>query len=62
MKFSRVQKVAERYDCSVQTIWRWVRQGQLPKPVKLGPNTTAWAEEELDAHDQALAEARNAVA
>lgn len=30
--------------CSVgpATVWRWVKSGHLPKPVKLGPNVTAW--------------------
>ena len=24
------------------TLWRWVKSGHFPPPVKLGPNTTAW--------------------
>lgn len=24
------------------TLWRWVRQGKFPAPVKLGPQVTAW--------------------
>jgi prophage regulatory protein len=24
------------------TWWRWVRNGNAPKPVKLGPSVTAW--------------------
>lgn len=24
------------------TLWRWVREGHFPQPVKLGPHTTAW--------------------
>ena len=24
------------------TLWRWVRAGTFPKPVKLGANITAW--------------------
>lgn len=27
---------------SPATIWRWVRTGRFPKPVKLGPGVTAW--------------------
>jgi predicted DNA-binding transcriptional regulator AlpA len=27
---------------SPATIWRWVRAGRFPKPVKLGPGVTAW--------------------
>lgn len=25
------------------TLWRWVRNGYFPKPIKLGPHTTAWS-------------------
>jgi prophage regulatory protein len=24
------------------TLWRWVRNGTCPQPVRLGPNTVAW--------------------
>ncbi len=24
------------------TIWAWARDGRIPKPVKIGPNTTRW--------------------
>ena len=24
------------------TIWRWVREGRLPKPFKLGDSVTVW--------------------
>ena len=27
---------------SRSTWWAWVRSGKAPKPVKLGPRTTAW--------------------
>lgn len=27
---------------SKSTWWEGIRQGRYPKPVKLGPNTTAW--------------------
>lgn len=29
-------------DVSAATIWRWVKEGKLPRPEKLGPNTTVW--------------------
>lgn len=29
------------------TWWRGVKSGRFPKPVKLGPNTTAWKVEEI---------------
>jgi predicted DNA-binding transcriptional regulator AlpA len=27
---------------SPATIWRWVRDGKFPKPLKLGPSVTGW--------------------
>ncbi len=57
--FLRVERVARRYDVSSGTIWRWSRNAdyahmKFPKPVKLGPATTAWSLEELDAYDEKL--------
>jgi signal transduction protein with GAF and PtsI domain len=49
-------RVADRYDNSPSTIWRWATEDRFahlnfPKPIKLGPNTTAWDDDELDAYD-----------
>lgn len=38
----RVKEVAALKGISVPTVWRWIHQGHLPKPVRLGPNVTAW--------------------
>jgi prophage regulatory protein len=27
---------------NAQTLWKWVRKGRFPAPIKLGPGTTAW--------------------
>ena len=40
-----------RYPVSPATIWRWVKSGDFPAPVNLGPQTTAWRVDELDAWD-----------
>lgn len=34
--------LSERLQVSRQTIWRWVREGSFPKPLKLGDNCTRW--------------------
>lgn len=39
--------LAERYQVSRQTVWRWVREGHLPKPVKIGTGSTRWPESEI---------------
>jgi predicted DNA-binding transcriptional regulator AlpA len=31
------------------TVWRWIKQGTFPKPVSLGPNTTAFCARAVDA-------------
>lgn len=33
---------AARYQMSRSTWWRMVKEGRLPKPVKLGPGITRW--------------------
>lgn len=40
--FVRLPVVASLKGISAPTVWRWVKMGLLPTPVKLGPNTTAW--------------------
>lgn len=40
---------------SPSTFWRLVRAGKFPKPVKLGPNTTAWLADEVHAWAKACA-------
>lgn len=34
---------------SPATIWRWVREGHFPKPFKIGPATTVWDADQVDA-------------
>lgn len=41
------KSLAERYQVSRQTIWRWVREGHLPKPVKIATGSTRWPEAEI---------------
>lgn len=41
------------------TIWRWVRQGKFPPPVRLGPQVTAWP---MEAIEKFLAQRTNGAA
>lgn len=34
---------------SPATVWRWVREGKMPKPFKLGPNTTVFDLDQVEA-------------
>ena len=40
--YVRLPTVAGWRNTSTATVWRHVKAGLLPKPVKLGPNITAW--------------------
>jgi predicted DNA-binding transcriptional regulator AlpA len=35
-------------------LWRWVRAGLLPAPYVTGPNSVAFASDEIDERDAAL--------
>jgi len=39
-----------RLPVSPATIWRWVAQGKFPPPFKLGPNTTVFDLDVIEAH------------
>lgn len=32
---------------SSTTLWRWVKYGKFPQPVKLGPSVTAWSAQSI---------------
>lgn len=40
--YVRIPVVSQLKGISEPTVWRWVKQGRLPAPEKIGPNTTAW--------------------
>lgn len=46
--FLTVEQVAQRYSVSKDTIWRWRREGDFPRPVKLGDKTTRWRLRDLE--------------
>ena len=55
-KYLRVGAVAERYDVSSSSIWRWANEARFafldfPRPVAIGLQARAWVVDELDAYD-----------
>jgi prophage regulatory protein len=48
-EYSRVKKVAKRYDATDKSIWRWAAddKNSFPKPYKLTAGVTAWKNSEL---------------
>ncbi|MFW5910282.1 MAG: helix-turn-helix transcriptional regulator [Thiohalospira sp.] len=47
-RFLRDTEVAERLGISRTSVWRWVKEGNLPSPVPLGPGTRRWALADLE--------------
>ncbi|MCL3882995.1 helix-turn-helix domain-containing protein [Marivita sp. GX14005] len=50
-----VEQVALRYNVSKDTIWRWRREGDFPKPVKLGGKTSRWRLADIEAWEATCA-------
>jgi prophage regulatory protein len=47
---------------STTQLWRLIKAGQFPRPIKIGGGRNAWLEEEVDAYLKARVAARDAVA
>ena len=48
-QYIRAQELATLLAVHRTTLWRWVHDGHLPRPVRLGPNTVAWDSTQIDA-------------
>jgi len=47
IKIHRPASAAKELGISRSTLWRWVRDGLLPKPIKIGSQAVGWREETL---------------
>ncbi len=47
-RYIRDADVARRYGVGRATVWRWVREGELPPPIQLGRATTRWSLDVLE--------------
>jgi len=56
-----VREGAKELGCSIPTFWRWVANGMLPRPVKLG-GMSRWPRSELLAVIQRAKAQRNTAA
>ncbi|WP_321335273.1 helix-turn-helix domain-containing protein [Breoghania sp.] len=53
-----VQEVADLFNCTVQTIWRWAREKNgFPRPVKVAAGMTRWRGSEILAFEKKIWEA-----
>lgn len=49
-KLLRLKQVVELTNLSKATIWRWVRDGQFPKPIKITNRVTVWKSNDIEAY------------
>ena len=47
--FMRLPQILQLIPVSKSTWWQGCKDGRFPKPVKLGPKTTAWRAEDIAA-------------
>ncbi len=45
----RLPAVQARVNASKTSIYGWIKSGDFPQPVKLGPRAVAWRRSEVDA-------------
>lgn len=50
--YASVSDLAIHFGASKDTIWRWVRNGNFPAPVKLSPQLTRWRWADVQAWEQ----------
>lgn len=48
-QYLRLKDFLPSLGVSEPTIWRWVKRGHFPKPVKIGQRAVAWRKTDLDA-------------
>ena len=53
-KFISDKQLAERYEVSRATVWRWSSSGRLPQPVHLSPGCTRWRVAEIEQRETEL--------
>lgn len=49
------KEVARALGISRMTVWRWAKSGRIPKPRKIGENSTRWDSREVQAAIQKMA-------
>jgi prophage regulatory protein len=53
-RFVRLVEVKRRFGMSTSTIYAKIEKNEFPKQVRIGSNTVAWIESELEAYAQSL--------
>ena len=60
VKMLRQRAVCELRGCSKTTLYKDIKEGRFPPPVKLGPKISVWPETDLINEQQALIAKRGA--
>lgn len=59
-KMIRARDIAEMYGIGLSTVWRYSKQGKLPKPYgKLSPKVTVWRLDEVETVMKDILEGNN---
>lgn len=58
MRLLTITDLSDAFQVSPMTIYRWVKRGVLPAPVKVG-RTSRWLEDDITAYLDALKEQRS---
>lgn len=48
MKILRLRRVLEKTGMGRSSVWRMVKEGTFPAPIKLSPRMVGWVEEEVN--------------
>ncbi len=48
MNYLRVKSVAKRLDIGESSVWKYVKDGILPKPIKISARTSVWRAVDID--------------
>ena len=49
-KLLRLKQVVELTNISKATIWRWVKDGTFPQPIKITNRVTVWKSSDVEAY------------
>jgi predicted DNA-binding transcriptional regulator AlpA len=58
MRVLRRKQITKELGISDTTLYQWIKDGEFPAPIKLGPNTSAWLADEIEAVIRKKAAAR----
>ena len=58
-KIIRRTEVLKRTGKATSTIYEQIQKGLFPRPVKLGPRSVGWVEDEVDDHVEKLIASRD---